>query len=104
MTISVVGRLGHAEYVISASFCWFRQGVRTGSNRAAERQFDHFRVCAMASSPDSPWGALDAFFIFPYPITEALMAPTLTRLLCGTYLRYQNLTLLRSTFVLVLAV
>ena len=80
--------IGHAGTLISAILLLFRQGWRTGVNRAAEAMTIFAVMCA-GQFPIFHMGRVwDAFYVLPYPNSRGPLWPTLTRLYCGTYLRF----------------
>ncbi|AYD46233.1 MAG TPA: NrfD/PsrC family molybdoenzyme membrane anchor subunit [Arachidicoccus soli] len=67
--------IGHAGTLISAILLLFRQGWRTGVNRAAEAMTIFAVMCA-GQFPVFHMGRVwDAFFIFPYPNSRGSLWP-----------------------------
>ncbi|MBA2248623.1 MAG: polysulfide reductase NrfD [Chitinophagaceae bacterium] len=67
--------IGHAGTLISAILLLFRQGWRTGVNRAAEAMTIFAVICA-AQFPLFHMGRVWlAFFVFPYPNTRGVLWP-----------------------------
>ncbi|MDR0793802.1 MAG: polysulfide reductase NrfD [Chitinophagaceae bacterium] len=67
--------IGHAGTLISAILLLFRQGWRTGVNRAAEAM-TIFAVCCAGQFPIFHMGRVwNAFFVMPYPNTRGPLWP-----------------------------
>lgn len=67
--------IGHAGTLISAILLLFRQGWRTGVNRAAEAMTIFAVICAAMFPVFHVGRVWDAFFLFPYPNTRGPVWP-----------------------------
>ena len=84
--------IGHAGTLISAILLLFRQGWRTGVNRAAEAMTIFAVMCA-GQFPIWHMGRVwMAFFVLPYPNTRGPLWVNFNSRCCGTYLRSQLIT------------
>ena len=94
--------IGHAGTLISAILLLFRQGWRTGVNRAAEAMTIFAVMCA-GQFPIFHMGRVCGWFIFPYPNTHGPLWPNLIAFIvgcvCGIHLFHRFIIILVYGFI-----